>query len=171
VICPFCGASEDRVVDSRTSEGGRTIRRRRFCNVCERRFTTYERAETTTRLMVVKRDGTRQAFDPQRMLHGIEAACAKRPIPAEKKQQIIDEIEEELFREFDREVPSERIGQAIMNRLQRIDQVAYVRFASVYKEFKDLDELLDEVREAKERASSLVPGQGELFADEETPKR
>ena len=164
MICPFCHVNDDRVIDSRTSDAGKAIRRRRVCNACGKRFTTYERFESAVRMMVIKRGGSRQIFDPQRILKGVEAACAKRPIPADTKAKLVLEVEEELFREFDREIPSERIGTAIMERLRNIDQVAYVRFASVYKEFKDLDELLVEVRDAKERAQAEVPGQGDLFS-------
>jgi len=163
VICPYCHVSDDRVIDSRSSEGGSAIRRRRVCNACGKRFTTYERVETASRMMVIKRDGSRQAFDLQRILQGIEAACAKRPIPAEEKRQLAEAVEEEMFREFEREIPAEEIGNAIMNRLRKLDQVAYVRFASVYKEFKDLDEMLDEVKDAKKRADEEVPGQRSLF--------
>ena len=152
------------MIDSRTSDGGRAIRRRRVCTACDRRFTTYERYEAANRLMVIKRDGTRQTFDAQRILQSIEAACAKRPIDAEAKHRIVEEVEEQLHREFDREVPSRAIGDAVMLRLRQIDQVAYVRFASVYKKFRDLDDLIEEVKETKIRADAEVPGQGELFS-------
>lgn len=114
-------------------------------------------------MMVVKRDGSRQAFDSGRIRLGIEAACAKRPISATAIQDIVDEVEEALFREFDREIPSQRIGQAIMDRLPKLDQVAYVRFASVYKEFKDLDDLIEEVKDTKRKADADIPGQADLF--------
>ncbi len=164
MICPFCSVNDDRVIDSRTSDAGKAIRRRRVCNVCGKRFTTYERFESAIRMMVVKRDGTRQLFDAQRILQGVESACAKRPVPADVKAQLVLEVEETLFREYDREIPSERIGTEIMERLRHIDQVAYVRFASVYKEFKDLDELLVEVQDTKDRAEAEVPGQRDLFS-------
>jgi len=114
-------------------------------------------------MMVIKRDGSRQAFDLQRILQGIEAACAKRPIPAAEKRQLAESVEEEMFRNFEREIPAEEIGNAIMDRLRKLDQVAYVRYASVYKEFKDLDEMLDEVKDVKQRADEEVPGQRSLF--------
>ncbi len=163
LICPFCSQNDDKVIDSRTSDAGRAVRRRRVCNVCGKRFTTYERVEAATRLMVVKRDGSRQVFDPMRLLNGLQSACAKRPIPVESMQHLVDEVEESLYKEFDREVPSDRIGVAIMERLRHLDQVAYVRFASVYKEFQDLDDLLAVVQETKKLADTEVPGQGELF--------
>lgn len=163
MICPFCGHNDDRVIDSRASESGRAIRRRRVCNHCGKRFTTYERVESAVRLMVVKRDGSRQAFDPQKILAGIEAACGKLPIPAEHKVAIVEEVEEELYRDFDREAPSLVIGQRVADRLRKVSGVAYVRFASVYKDFKALDQLMEEIHEAQARAVSEIPGQGELF--------
>lgn len=163
MLCPFCNANDDRVIDSRSSEGGRAIRRRRVCNRCDKRFTTYERVETLVRLMVIKRDGLRQTFEPQKIMASIEAACGKRPISAEQKQQVVDEVEELLYAEFDREVPSARIGQLVMDRLRHIDQVAYVRYASEYKNFDQVDDLLQEIEELKARSRAEMPGQGELF--------
>ncbi len=163
MICPACAANDDRVIDSRASEGGKAIRRRRVCNRCGKRFTTYERVETAGRLMVVKRDGSRQAFDPQKILAGIEAACGKLPIAAQAKTQIVEEIDEELHREFEREVPALTIGERVAQRLRKLNQVAYVRFVSVYKEFHGLDQLIDEAQDVRERASTEVPGQGNLF--------
>jgi len=163
VICPYCRVNDDRVIDSRTTDGGNAVRRRRVCNACGKRFTTYERIDTGARMMVVKRDGSRQAFDSARIRLGIQAACAKRPVPAAAIQAIVDEVEETLYREFDREIPSKRIGQAIMDRLRKLDQVAYVRFASVYKEFKDLDDMLEEVKDTKQKADADIPGQADLF--------
>lgn len=163
MICPFCGSNDDKVVDSRSSDSGKAIRRRRECLKCERRFTTYERVDTATRLIVVKRDGSRQTFDPEKTRAGIESACGKRPIPVEQRQLIVEELEDELLRDFDREVPSSEIGHRVADRLRRIDQVAYVRFASVYKQFQSLDQIIEEAKEAKERADAEVPGQAELF--------
>lgn len=167
VICPACAANDDRVIDSRASEGGKAIRRRRVCNHCGKRFTTYERVETAGRLMVVKRDGSRQAFDPQKILAGIEAACGKLPIAAEAKSRIVEEIDEELHREYEREVPASAIGERVAQRLRKLNQVAYVRFVSVYREFHVLDELINEAQDAREQASSEVPGQGSLFSNPE----
>ncbi len=162
--CPFCGDNKDKVIDSRGSDGGRVIRRRRQCLVCNKRFTTYEHIEQNSRLAVIKRDGTRVPYDRQKVLTGLEKACFKRPIRAEQLQQVVETVEEELFRKNEREVESIDIGRAIADRLKRLDQVAYVRYASVYKAFKDLDDLLDEVREVIEStAPPEPPDQGRLF--------
>jgi len=163
VICPACAANDDRVIDSRASDGGKAIRRRRVCNHCNKRFTTYERVEMAGRLMVIKRDGSRQTFDPQKILAGIEAACGKLPIAAEAKSRIVEEIDEELHREFEREVPGSVIGERVAQRLRGLNQVAYVRFVSVYREFHGLDQLIDEAQDARAQASSEVPGQRSLF--------
>lgn len=147
MICPFCNANEDKVIDSRGSDGGRVIRRRRECLSCGKRFTTYERIEPTTRLVVVKRDGTRAPFSQENVLAGVRAACGKRPIPEEAKLKLAEEVEEELTREFEREVPSMVIGERVMARLRRLDEVAYVRFASEYYrfEFGDLKQTVEEL--------------------------
>ncbi|MFG0331514.1 MAG: transcriptional regulator NrdR [Phycisphaerales bacterium] len=166
MICPYCGQNEDRVIDSRATDGGRAIRRRRVCEKCEKRFTTYERVEAGVRLMVIKRDGSRQAFDAQKMLAGIEAACGKLPITADQKQCIVDEVEEELYRDFDREVATDVIGDRVAARLRRLSQVAYVRFASVYRDFHDVDDFIEAASESKERASRETPGQTGLFEAE-----
>jgi len=163
VLCPFCHVDDDRVIDSRSTENGRTIRRRRVCNGCGKRFTTYERAEALTRLTVIKRDGTRQTFDAQKILHGVETACGKLPVAAEDKARLVEEVEEGLYREFDREVESAEIGRRVADRLRSLHHVAYVRFASEYKQFQDLDQIIDEVREVKELAKAEVPGQARLF--------
>ncbi|HYF15209.1 MAG TPA: transcriptional regulator NrdR [Phycisphaerales bacterium] len=139
--CPFCNTDDDKVIDSRSSEGGRVIRRRRECLKCSRRFTTYERVEQTARLMVVKRDGRHEPFDRENILRGINAACGKRPIPEEAKQRVASELEEEISRDFDREVESREIGERVMARLRDLDEVAYVRFASEYYQFKSVEEI------------------------------
>lgn len=141
MICPFCNADHDKVIDSRASDGGKSIRRRRECNDCKRRFTTYERVEQTARLIVVKRDGSHAPFSRENIIRGILAACGKRPISEEVKERIVDQVEEELHREFDREVESKTIGQRVMARLRDVDEVAYIRFASEYYMFKSVDEL------------------------------
>lgn len=164
MICPFCHVNDDRVIDSRSSEGGRTIRRRRLCNDCGKRFTTYERVENAVRIMVIKRDGSRQAFDALKILRGIEIACGKRPVAADQKQHIVDQVEEEILRNFDREVPSAVIGEQVSRRLRRLDQVAHIRFASEYKQFRDVDDLIEEANDAKLLAEAEVPGQQDLFA-------
>src|SRR5438874_223039 len=146
--CPFCDAVKEslKVIDSRTCEGGRSIRRRRECTKCNKRFTTYERIEETIRLIVVKKDGRRVPWDRARIVSGLERACFKRPVPENELLRIVDEVEEEVFKKFDREVPSTLIGAMVTDRLRRLDQVAYVRFASVYRQFKTLEELMDEAR-------------------------
>ena len=161
--CPYCGSNQDKVIDSRSTDAERAIRRRRHCVACRKRFTTYEHIEPTVRLSVVKKDGTRVPYEQKKMLGGLEKACYKRPVSAEDLQKLVDEVEEEIFRRYDREVQSLEIGRAIASRLRRIDQVAYVRFASIYKQFRDLDDLLDEVRDVLESGQPETPGQGRLF--------
>lgn len=162
MICPFCGKADDKVIDSRASEGGRVIRRRRECLGCERRFTTYERVEELSRLTVVKRDGTRVPFNRENVLRGISAACGKRPISDETKRKLLDEIEESLHREFEREVPSAAIGAAVCSRLRDVDEVAYIRFASEYHRFKDLGEMEQELADMKQRVKD-AKNQQRLF--------
>jgi transcriptional repressor NrdR len=145
VLCPYCGADNDRVIDSRSSDGGKVIRRRRECLGCAKRFTTYERVEQTHRLMVVKRDGTHQPFSRENILRGVQAACGKRPIPEERKVKLVDEVEEEVHKEFDREVPSSEIGERVMAKLRDVDEVAWVRFASEYYQFKSVRELKEQL--------------------------
>jgi len=162
--CPFCGDNKDKVIDSRAADGGRVIRRRRQCRACNQRFTTYEHVENNSRLAVIKRDGTRVPYDRQKIMVGLERACYKRPVRAEQLQQLVDAVEEELFRSNEREIESIAIGRAVSDRLKRLDQVAYVRYASVYKAFRDLDDLLDEVRDVLESTPSPEPpDQGRLF--------
>lgn len=143
--CPYCKDDDDKVIDSRSSEGGRVIRRRRQCLKCDRRFTTYEKIGESFKLNVVKKDGTRMPYDRYKMITGLQKACYKRPVSAEKIQEIADHIEEEIFRQFDREVSSLFIGEQAMKYLRIVDKVAYIRFASVYRDFTDADDLLDEV--------------------------
>jgi len=165
VICPYCGEDNDRVIDSRASDGGLVIRRRRECAACSRRFTTYERVEKTHRLMVIKKDGTRVPFDPENVLRGVQAACGKRPIAEETKHRLIREIEDDLHREYDREVPSSDIGRLVAARLREIDGIAYIRFASEHHEFRTLEELERELTELRARIPNL-PNQRELFSGE-----
>lgn len=141
MICPYCNANNDKVIDSRASDAGKVIRRRRECLACERRFTTYERVEQTARLTVVKRDGTRAPFSRDNIMRGVQAACGKRAVPEQVKERLADELEEELHRDFDREVESRVIGERVMTRLRDVDEVAYIRFASEYFKFKSVDEL------------------------------
>ncbi len=144
--CPFCGHLQDRVVDSREAKTGDTIRRRRECVKCERRFTTYERIDEIP-YMVIKKDGSREKFDRQKVLSGVLKACEKRPVPMGKMQQIVDEAEAFVAESPDRERPSSELGALIMNRLKRLDKVAYVRFASVYLDFKDIREFMGELKD------------------------
>jgi len=165
VICPYCGEDDDKVIDSRASEGGLVIRRRRECLACSKRYTTYERVEKSARLMVVKKDGSRVAFESENILHGVQAACGKRPVPEEDKLSLVRAIEEELYREFDREVPSEEIGLRVIARLRELDPIAYIRYASEYYDFRTLDDFADELSDLQNRARNL-PNQRNLFPDE-----
>ncbi|MGE5140303.1 MAG: transcriptional regulator NrdR [Rudaea sp.] len=146
--CPFCARDESKVIDTRESE--ETIRRRRECLSCGRRFTTYERVAHAS-LMVIKQDGRREAFDRQKLMNGIVHACAKRPIPMDKIERTVDDIEMQLHTQNRSEVDSQRIGQMVMERLRILDDVAYVRFASVYRRFADLESLQIEIQRLRER--------------------
>ena len=148
--CPFCGSLEDRVVDSREGEGGKVIRRRRKCLKCKRRFTTYEEVEEN-RLMVIKRDGRREPFKREKLKIGILKSCEKRPIKSERIERIIDEICGRLRGNYEKEVPSEEIGKLVIKRLRRLDEIAYVRFASVYRQFKDVDEFTAEIKRIRRK--------------------
>jgi len=148
--CPYCKQNQDRVIDSRASADGFSIRRRRECEACGRRFTTYERMEETP-LRVVKKDGSRVPFDRSNILSGLLKACEKRPVALEELDEITSRIERKLAEEFDREVPSKHIGQLVMDALKVLDQVAYVRFASVYREFKDPAQFLEELKPMLEK--------------------
>jgi len=141
VLCPFCNANDDKVIDSRSSDAGKVIRRRRECLTCQRRFTTYERVEQTARLIVVKRDGTRAPFSRENIMRGVQAACGKRAVSEDVKENIVSDIEEELHRDYDREVESSVIGERVMAKLRDTDEVAYIRFASEYYKFRSVDEL------------------------------
>jgi len=145
VRCPFCKEDSDRVVDSRSSESGRVIRRRRQCLICKKRFTTYEKAGESFKLYVIKKDNMRVPYEREKIIGGLQKACYKRPVSAEQVQQIADKVEEDIFRNFDKEVSSAFIGESVMKHLRDIDKVAYIRFASVYRDFKDADQLLEEV--------------------------
>lgn len=142
--CPYCREDNDKVVDTDAIEGGSIIRRRRHCLACDRRFSTYERIEQHP-LKVVKKDGRRAPFDRDRIRVGLEKACEKRPVSAEQIDQLVSEIEADVYRSVEREVLSEHIGELVMQKLRKLDPVAYVRFASVYREFKDASDFVDEV--------------------------
>jgi len=162
VLCPYCGKDEDKVIDSRSSDVGKVIRRRRECVACTRRFTTYERIEQTQRLVVIKRDGTHQPFNRENMLRGVIAACGKRPIPEEVKQRLVDAVEDQLHREFDREVESQTIGERVMAKLRDLDEVVWVRFASEYYQFKSVEELKQQLKLLDGRVKD-VKDQQKLF--------
>ena len=147
--CPYCGHLESKVVDSRPSDEGSSIRRRRECLACHKRFTTYETMESLP-LMVVKKDGSRQSFDKSKLLNGMIRACEKRPVSFSTLEGIANEIEQTLQNEMDREIPSARIGELVMDRLKQVDEVAYVRFASVYRQFKDISTFMAELNKLLE---------------------
>ncbi len=144
--CPYCRAEDDKVVDSRSSNEGSVVRRRRECGKCKRRYTTYERVEATP-LFVIKKDQRRELYDRAKVLAGIHRACEKRPVPAQVQDGIINELEKMLEEKYDKEVPSSAIGEFVMEQLARIDQVAYVRFASVYRQFKDINHFMKELKD------------------------
>jgi transcriptional repressor NrdR len=153
MTCPFCGHKQDRVIDSRESKEGEVVRRRRECLSCDRRFTTYERSDEIP-YMVVKRDGRREKFDRQKVLEGLLKACQKRPIPMAKLAEAINEVESALSDSPEREMPSTAIGEMLMNRLRSMDKIAYVRFASVYRDFQDVEAFLNELKDLLSRTSS-----------------
>jgi len=153
--CPFCKEDRDKVIDSRSSEGGRVIRRRRQCLACKRRFTTYEKIGESFKVYVVKKDGSRVPYEREKIISGLQKACYKRPVSAEQVQQIADKVEERIFRNFDKEVLSAFIGESVMKQLRKVDKVAYIRFASVYRDFRDAGELIDEVSEVIRRAEPV----------------
>lgn len=140
--CPFCGHDESKVIDSRPAEEGNSIRRRRECLGCQKRFTTYETVERMP-LVVIKRDGSRQTFDKIKLINGMLRACEKRPVGLQEIEKIADDIEQELIGKLDHEISSEEVGNLVMERLKDIDEVAYIRFASVYRQFKDVDSFMD----------------------------
>lgn len=143
--CPFCGYMEDKVIDSRPTDEGSAIRRRRECTKCTRRFTTYEKVESLP-LMVIKKDKTRQPFDRDKLMNGLVRACEKRPISVDDLEKTVDAIETQLHNSLQREVTTQDIGELVMQKLKNMDEVAYVRFASVYRQFKDINTFMDEVR-------------------------
>lgn len=143
--CPFCGHENTRVIDSRPAEENNSIRRRRVCDECEKRFTTYEKIETIP-LIIIKKDNNREAYDRSKIEKGVVRACHKRPISADQISQLVDEVETEIFNMEEREIPSSYIGELVMNKLKDLEAVAYVRFASVYREFKDINTFMDELK-------------------------
>lgn len=143
--CPFCGHENTRVIDSRPAEDNNSIRRRRICDECDKRFTTYEKVETIP-LIVIKKDNNRETFDRSKIEAGVLRACHKRPISATQIKQLVDEVETEIFSMEEKEIPSRVIGEIVMNKLKNLEAVAYVRFASVYREFKDVNTFVDELK-------------------------
>jgi len=143
--CPYCGFVEDKVIDSRPTEENTAIRRRRECSKCLKRFTTYEKVESVP-LMVIKKDKTRQVFNREKLLNGLLRACEKRPVSIEELEIMVDEIEGQILNSLKREITSQEIGEMVMARLKNLDEVAYVRFASVYRQFRDINTFMDELR-------------------------
>lgn len=146
MMCPFCGHREDKVIDSRESKDGDSIRRRRQCMACERRFTTYERSDEVP-YMVIKKDGRREKFDRQKVLNGLLRAAEKRPISMGRLADLVDEVESVLAENPERELPTVLIGEKLMEGLKALDKIAYVRFASVYRDFQDVEEFVDELKQ------------------------
>ena len=143
--CPFCGHENTRVIDSRPAEENNSIRRRRVCDECDKRFTTYEKIETIP-LIIIKKDNAREAYDRAKIESGILRACHKRPVSSGQITRLVDEVETEVFNYEDKEIPSRIIGELVMNKIKNLDEVAYVRFASVYREFKDVNTFMDELK-------------------------
>ncbi len=146
--CPFCGYEDSKVVDSRPTDENQTIRRRRECINCKKRFTTYEKVEMVP-VVIVKKDGTRQTFDRDKILHGMIRACEKRPVPLKTLEDSVDDIEKKIYNLLEREVKSEYIGELVMEELKKIDEISYIRFASVYRQFKDIDSFFEELKNIK----------------------
>lgn len=146
MTCPFCGFREDKVIDSRESKEGDSIRRRRQCLGCERRFTTYERCDEVP-FMVIKKDGRRELFDRQKVLNGLLRACEKRPVSMNVLAALVNGVESELFESPDRELSTTLIGERLMERLKGLDKIAYVRFASVYRDFQDIEDFFGELKD------------------------
>ncbi len=148
--CPYCSATDTRVIDSRPAEDGSSIRRRRCCDECGKRFTTYEKIETIP-LIVIKKDNNREQYDRSKIESGILSACYKRPISAEDIQKTIEKIETEIFSREEKEIPTSVIGEIVMEKLKELDEVAYVRFASIYREFKDVNTFMAEIKKILEK--------------------
>ncbi|MDG5814416.1 transcriptional regulator NrdR [Chitinispirillales bacterium ANBcel5] len=153
--CPFCNYEEDKVVDSRTSKEGQAVRRRRECLDCGKRFTTYEYIESIS-LTIIKHDQRRESFDRQKLFQGIVAACKKRPISTKKIESVVDKIENQIEKYGKSEIPSTEIGKMVMKELYALDEIAYIRFASVYRKFKDVSEFISEVKEIESKIEPLT---------------
>ena len=162
--CPSCKeVNKDKVIDSRATDSGAAIRRRRLCTACHRRFTTKERIEEELRLTVKKNDGSRVPYRREKILAGVQHACYKLPIEAERVEELVDTVEGDIFRDHDREVTSLEIGEYVVRRLRKLNHIAYVRFMSVYRKFNAVDEFIDEIRDVKERAAAESPAQQTFF--------
>ncbi len=148
--CPYCGNEDTNVIDSRPADDNTSIRRRRSCPECGKRFTTYEKVETIP-LVVIKKDGVREQYDRKKIEAGVLRACHKRPVPMEQIVKMVDEVETEIFSREEKEVPAQEIGAVVMSKLQKLDAVAYVRFASVYREFKDVNTFMEELKKMLNR--------------------
>ena len=154
--CCFCGHTESKVIDSRPTDEGASIRRRRECLACGKRFTTYETIETVS-VMVVKKDKSREAFDREKLLKGLLRACEKRPVPVKQLENLVDEVETTVQNMLEREVTSEAIGEMVMERLKKIDDIAYIRFASVYRQFRDIESFMKELQEILDSRGEKKP--------------
>lgn len=143
--CPYCNSDDSKVLESRPANEGKSVRRRRECVKCIRRFTTYEYVESSP-IVIIKKDGSREMFDRKKVFEGLLKSCEKRPVPVDKIEKVVENIESNLHNSFEREVPSKYIGEQIMDALRQLDEVAYIRFASVYRQFKDINTLMDEVK-------------------------
>ncbi len=163
MLCPSCKENSNKVIDSRLTEGGMAIRRRRVCQACSRRFTTKERIEEELRLTVIKVGGQRVPYNRDKILAGAERACSKLDISEEQLQQLVDRVEEELFSHHDREVTTEQIGRYVGRHLRRLHPVAYVRFMSVHRKYGTVDEFIEEITDVRERAAQEDPAQQSLF--------
>lgn len=162
--CPFCDIDKDKVIDSRATDGGRSIRRRRQCLSCNKRFTTYETVEEKVSLQVVKKDNSRVPYSKDKLIAGVEKAAYKRPVSVDQVAALAEAVEEDLFRRGEKEIASREIGLIVLNKLRGLDHVAYMRFASVYMDVDKVDDLLDEMQSVKEEAASTPPReQGKLF--------
>jgi transcriptional repressor NrdR len=143
--CPFCGYLDSKVIDSRPTDDSTSIRRRRECIKCGKRFTTYEKVEQVP-ILVIKKDLSREAYDRDKILKGMIKACEKRPVPIKKLEDLVDEIERDIYNSYEKEITSAQIGEMVMEKLKNVDEVAYVRFASVYRQFKDINTFMDELK-------------------------
>lgn len=144
--CPYCAHLQDRVIDSRAANENRSVRRRRECLKCRRRFTTYESIEEIS-MMVVKRDGRRESFDRNKVISGILKACEKRPVSLQQVEDLVDRVERELQKKYEKEIPVQAVGELVMEKIHKLDEVAYVRFASVYRSFKDINQFMGELKD------------------------